>query len=392
MKQVRLGIVGAGTMGSNYIRDLSSGKVKEVLLSAVADIQKEKLEHAKEISSVPIEVYEDPEDMFEKADLDAVLIAVPHYLHPPLAESAFRHGLHVLVEKPAGVYTLQVKEMNEAARKSGKVFGMMFNQRTDPVYRKVREMIRNNELGELKRVVWIITNWYRSQSYYDSGSWRATWKGEGGGVLQNQCPHNLDLLQWIVGMPSGVRAFMKYGKGRNIEVENDVTAYLEFPNGATGLFVTSTHETPGTNRLEISGDQGKIVVEDGKILFYRNKVSEKEFNETWTKGFGQPEYEVIEVEPDPVEGLTQHMAIIENFASAILRGTSLIAEGTEGIREVSLANAMYLSDWTGQFIDPSSLDDERFYSLLEERIIQSKEKEVKEKALDVSGTFNSAKQ
>ena len=224
-------------------------------------------------------------------------------------------ALHAITEKPAGVYTAAVREMNEAAKKSEKLFGIMYNQRTNPVYAKVKELLASGEMEQIKRVVWLITNWYRSQSYYNSGGWRATWEGEGGGVLLNQCPHNLDLLQWIAGMPCGVRAFMKYGCHRDIEVENDVTAYLEYPNGATGLSVTSTHETPGTNRLEISGDRGKIVVENNKITFFRTRIGETEFNQTWTGGFGSPEYWQIPIEPaEKAPALTEHMGIFAGFA------------------------------------------------------------------------------
>ena len=276
--------------------------------------------------------------------------------------------------------------MNAAADKSDRVFSMMFNQRTNPVYQKVKELIESGELGEMKRVVWIITNWYRSQSYYNSGGWRATWSGEGGGVLLNQCPHQLDLWQWICGMPSRIRAFMRYGVGRDIEVENDVTAYAEYPNGATGLFITSTHETPGTNRLEISGDKGKIVVENDTITFWRNRVSEKEFNETYTGGFGNPECWKIEI---PVHGPNpQHVGILNNFCSAVLHGTPLLAPGQEGIRGLSISNAMHLSFWTDQWVDPSNLDEDLYYELLQEKIRTSSfVKTTSETTLNTEGSY-----
>ena len=388
MDKVRFGVVGLGNMGSSHSRNLDQGVVPEIELTAVCDIAEERREWAKKNLSDKVEIYADAVEMFEKAPIDAVIIATPHYFHPPLVIEALNHGLHAISEKPAGVYTKQVEEMNAVAAKSNKLFGIMFNQRTNPVYAKVKELVEEGELGELKRVVWLITDWYRSQSYYDSGSWRATWGGEGGGVLLNQCPHNLDLMQWIVGMPCGVRAFLGYGKCRNIEVENDVTAYLEFPNGATGLFVTSTHETPGTNRLEISGDRGKIVVENNEIMFYRNRVSEPEFNATWTKGFGKPECWKIKVEPPKAPKLVAHMGIFQNFANAILKGTPLLASGLEGIKGVSLANAMHLSDWTGETVDPNHIDGDLFKKLLDEKIAASEGgKKEGGATLDVAGTY-----
>ena len=386
MEKVRFGIIGIGNMGSGHCRNLEAGLVPEGKLAAVCDISEERRAWARENLSSDVAVYENTDRFFAEAQVDAVIIAVPHYFHPPLAIEALKCGLHVISEKPAGVYTKQVREMNEAAARSDRIFGMMFNQRTNPVYQKVKELMDAGELGEMKRVVWIITDWYRSQSYYNSGGWRATWSGEGGGVLLNQCPHQLDLWQWICGMPSRVRAFMQYGKCRDIEVENDVTAYAEYPNGATGLFITSTHETPGTNRLEISGDRGKIVVENDTITFWRNRIGEKEFNETYTGGFGNPECWKIEVPapgPNP-----QHVGILNNFCDAVLHGKPLLAPGAEGIRGLSISNALHLSDWTGDWVDPSHLDEDLFYELLQEKVRHSTfEKHTENVTLNTEGTY-----
>ena len=221
-------------------------------LTAVADRKESRRVWCKENLPESVTIFEEGKDLIASGKCDAVLIAVPHYQHPELAIDAFDHDLHVLCEKPAGVYTKQVRLMNERAQASDKVFAMMFNQRTNCVYRKMHELVTSGELGAIKRVNWIITDWYRTQSYYDSGDWRATWDGEGGGVLLNQCPHNLDLLQWICGMPSRVHAFCHNGKWHDIEVEDDVTAYLEYPNGATGVFITTTADAPGTNRFEVT--------------------------------------------------------------------------------------------------------------------------------------------
>lgn len=233
MDNVKFGIVGLGNMGQGHILNFIAGGINNASITAVCDIKQDKLDWAKEALGEGVALYDNAEEMFSSADIDAVLIATPHYLHPPMAISALNHNLHILVEKPAGVYTKQVKEMNEAAQKSEKVFGIMFNQRTNPLYLKTRDLVSSGELGEIKRTIWIITDWYRTQKYYDSGEWRATWAGEGGGVLMNQSPHQLDLWQWICGMPVRVRAFCNIGKFHNIEVEDDVTAYVEYANGAS---------------------------------------------------------------------------------------------------------------------------------------------------------------
>jgi len=384
--KVRIGVVGIGNMGSAHTKYLVAGEVPNAELTAVCDINPKRLEWAKENLGEHIKLFENAEAMFESGTVDGVIIATPHYDHPPLAISAFNHGLHVLIEKPAGVYTKQVREMNDVAQKSGKVFGIMYNQRTNPVYQKLRDLIKSGELGEIRRIIWIITNWYRSQSYYDSGGWRATWAGEGGGVLINQCPHNIDLWQWICGMPKRVRAFCYYGKYHDIEVEDDVTAYMEYENGATGLFVTTTGEAPGTNRWEITGDRGKIVVEDGKLTFWRLRVSERQFNKEYRGGFGAPECWKCEV---PVRGVeTAHRGITTNWVNAILKGTPLLAPGVEGINGLTISNAIHLSSWLNDWVE-IPFDEELFYQKLKEKIETSRFKEDKkeDKVLDVEGTY-----
>lgn len=386
MSKVRIGIIGLGNMGTGHARYLIEGGVEGAELAAVSDVRIERLQLAAEQWGEQVKRFTTPEELFRSGDVDAVIICTPHYDHPEQAIAALNSGLHVLIEKPAGVYTRQVREMNEAAAASSKVFGIMYNQRTNPLYKKLKDLISSGELGEIRRTNWIITNWYRAQSYYNSGGWRATWAGEGGGVLINQDPHQLDLWQWTTGMmPTRVRAFCSFGKHRDIEVENDVTAYVEYENGATGVFVTSTFESPGTNRFEISGDRGKIVIEDNKLTFWRLRVSETEFNATYTGGFGQPECWKFDV---PIEGEgTDHKGITQNFADAINHGTPLLAPGEEGIKGLMLSNAMLLSTWTDNWVD-LPIDEDLFYDKLQEQIAKSEQTKDAEQyqTLDVKGT------
>lgn len=357
MSEVRLGIIGIGNMGGGHATSIVKGLVPNMKLTAVADIRQERLDWAKENLSPDIKTYLDGHALILSGECDAVLIATPHYFHPEFVIYALEHGLHALSEKPAGVYTKQVREMNEVAKKSDKVFAMMWNQRTNCVYRKLREMIRSGELGALKRVNWIITDWYRTDAYYASAGWRASWNGEGGGVLLNQCPHQLDLLQWLCGMPTKVRAFCHEGKWHDIEVEDDVTAYLEFPGGATGVFVTTTGDAPGTNRLELTFEMGKIVCEHGKLTFDKLKMNEREYCKTATSGYEIPETEHLVIETDGMN--EQHVGVLKAFADHILFGTPLVAEGTEGINGLMLSNAMYLSSWLDQTVE-LPVDEDRF--------------------------------
>ena len=366
---VRLGIIGVGNMGSSHIRNQVAGKHHEVTITACADLIPERNEKMKEL--IPsLKTFDSAEALIDSGEVDAVIIATPHYFHPPIAKYAFSKGIHVLTEKPAGVYTKQVREMNEAAAKSGLVFGIMYNQRTNCIYRKCRELVQSGELGEIRRVSWIITDWYRTQSYYNSGGWRATWAGEGGGVLLNQCPHNLDLWQWICGMPSKVKAFCHEGKWHNIEVEDDVTIYVEYPNGATGTFITTTGDCPGSNRLEITMDGGKIICEDSAILkLYRlnGKISDHCANSE--DGFDKLEGKWEDV---PTDGSNkQHSEVVSKFAAAVLRGEPLVAKGEEGINGLTISNAAHLSSWTGKEV-VLPIDEELYYSELQKKIAAGK--------------------
>lgn len=386
MDQVRVAVIGLG-MGFSHARTLAAGRIAGGKLSAICDLNPAKQEEAKATLPSDVKIWSDADALIASGEIDAVIIATPHYAHPQVAIKCLSHGLHVLIEKPAGVYTKQVREMNLAAASSGKVFSIMYNQRCNPLYKKLRELIADGELGEIRRMNWIVTNWYRSQSYYDSGGWRATWGGEGGGVLINQSPHQLDLWQWTTGMmPKRIRAFCSFGKYRNIEVEDDVTAYAEYENGATAVFITTTGEAPGTNRYEVTGDRGKIVIEDGKLTFWRLRVPEPEFNQQYTGGFGEPECWKCDV---PISGDNpQHSGIIQNFVDAIRQGTPLIAPGEEGIHGLTLSNAMHLSTWTDHWVD-LPLDEDLYYELLQERIAQSSsQKTVREVGpVDMSKTF-----
>ncbi|MBQ8815196.1 MAG: Gfo/Idh/MocA family oxidoreductase [Lachnospiraceae bacterium] len=369
MKKIKLGLIGFGNMGTSHAANLMAGRVPMMELGAVCDISPERRAAVK--AKYPdIPVYEQATDLFKSGTCDTVLIAVPHYLHPSMAIEAFSYGLNVITEKPAGVYTKQVKEMNEAAAKSGKLFGIMYNQRTNPVYQKLKEMIERGDLGHIKRITWIVTDWYRPQAYHDSSTWRSTWKTEGGGALINQNPHQLDLWQWMFGMPDRIYARASFGKYYNIEVEDDVAAFFEYDNGTTGQYITSTGEAPGTNRLEIACDMGRIVVEKNQLIFHRNVISERAFNEINTMPFGKPECWECKI-PADFSGGTKHVGILNNFADALFKGTELLAKGEDGIRGLTISNAIHLSAWTGETVDVKHFPDERFYELLQEKINHS---------------------
>lgn len=387
MEKVRLGIVGVGVQGSFYAV-LLTGKggtpgmpvparpLEQIELGALCDIDpavKDKC--AKLYPEIPF--FDDYKAMIASGKVDAIVTTVPHYLHPEMGIYALAHGIHALVEKPAGVYTKQVRELNEfAATRPEVTFGIMFNQRTNKLYQHLRKVVASGELGKIRRTNWIINSWWRPQTYYDSSAWRATWGGEGGGVLVNQAPHQLDLWQWICGVPKKVYAKVIYGAHRNIAVENDVTAVVDYGSGVTGVFITCTHDVIGTDRLEIDLDGGKIVVEDSKkATIYRLRKSEQEMNATMdmmqvarmVMGGKMDELYTTEVFENTDGWGVQHGTVLANFASHIIDGTPLLAPGSDGMYGVALANAILLSDWLGKEVE-LPIDEDLYLRELNKRI------------------------
>ena len=361
---VRLGIIGIGGIGSAHFHCVGSGNIEGMTLAAVCDTDPARLEYCRGVLP-EIHCFSDYKDMLASGLIDAVLISVPHPMHAKIAIDALESGLHVLTEKPVDITVSAARRLNETADRCGKVFAIMFNQRTSPLYQRAREIVRSGQLGDLKRTVWMITNWYRTQYYYDSGDWRATWRGEGGGVLLNQAPHNLDLWQWICGMPTEITAFCEIGKWHDIEVEDDVTILARYENGATGTFITSTGDLPGSNRLEISGTKGSLTIEHGRLIFKRLKTDEREICVTCKESWPSPEIETEIYEPD--DGGIAHAGILQNFANAILKGEPLIANGREGINELMISNAAYLSQWTDNKTVALPFDEAEFDRLLKAR-------------------------
>jgi predicted dehydrogenase len=365
MDKVRLGIIGIGNIAGLHLGNLP--KIRNVELTAVCDVVKDKADKAAAANKCA--TFTDYKELLKAKVCDAVLISTPHYGHTTIGIDALKAGLHVLVEKPISVHKADCQKLIAAHQKKGQIFAAMFNQRTDPHYKKIKQMIERGDLGKLDRITWVITNWFRTESYYASGGWRATWAGEGGGVLLNQCPHNLDLWQWMFGMPDTVRGFCSIGRKHHIEVEDEVTAHLGYKNGCTGVFITSTGEAPGVNRLEIAGENGRLTLENGDIKFIRNEVSANDFLRDSKDGFATPPVWDIQI---PVSGWGgQHQEILQNFIDAIVSGATLIAPAKEGINSVELGNAMLYSSEVGKTVQ-MPLDAKAYERMLKLKIKNSR--------------------
>lgn len=384
MEAIRFGLVGLGSMNLSHAQTIVQS-VPQAHLCAAATRSPA---HAAQLHGLPgcdaVRIFETPQAMYESGAIDAVLIATPHRLHVQQAIEAFRAGIHVLLEKPTGVTTQEVRRLNAEADASGRAFGVMFNVRTHPAYQEMRRIVASGELGEIRRTNLVVTDWFRAQSYFDSASWRATWKNDGGGVLLNQAPHNLDLWQWICGMPVRVRAFCGLGRWHDIEVEDDVTAYVQYANGATGTFIASTGEVPGTNRFEIALDGGQLLYEHGRLTLTRTEMPISQFTREYPSGYGKPAFTTTDITPNAPYPM--HAGVIRAFADHILTGSPMIADGREGLNSLMLSNAMLLSSWTDKTID-LPFDDALFAKLLEERAAKSPDKAAKPVQMDLSRSF-----
>ena len=351
MKTVKVGVVGIGVIGTAHASTIYNGEAKGLTLCALCDNDKKRAEALRtEFDGIP--VYESYKEMIDSGLLDAVIIATPHYFHPIIAEYAFKKGLHVLSEKPLGVYTLSLKKAFKAQKKSGKLYATMLNQRTNKLFMLAKEIVDRGDIGALVRNKYVITNWYRTQEYYDSGDWRGTWRGEGGGVLINQAPHNLDIWQYICGVPVSIRAKCYEGKHHNIEVEDEATIYAKYQNGATGEFITSTGIENGVNSFEIVGEKGKILIERGRLVLEKDG-------------------KITAFEDEDYNG---HLNILINFANAILKNEALIAPASEAINELIISNGAYLSSWKNCWIG-MNFSQREYLRFLKRKIASSKIKE-----------------
>ena len=369
MDKVRLGVIGCGGMAQNHMRQFEN--VPELHFAACADpVAANRERVAEQYGAKP---FDDGYDLINSGEVDAVFVATPHYFHPPYAIAAFEAGLHVLSEKPVAVTANAAQQMNDAAdKRPDLLYGAMFQRRLNPLWQKVKFLIDTGEVGELLRANWTITTWFRTQTYYDSGDWRATWKGEGGGVLLNQCPHNLDIYTWLLGMPTRVQAEVGLGKYHNIEVEDDVSAVVRFENGATGTFITNTAERPGVNRFEIVGDKSTLIVEDSanRITQYRHDTLVSEVREHSHKRMSADPADQYVITPgghDP-----KHGGVWRNFIHAILGNEALTVPGREGIFGLELGNAMLMSGIEDKPVD-LPMDRDAYEQLMQRLIDEAEE-------------------
>lgn len=361
-KVIRLGIIGLGNIAQQHINNIRNGEVSDFEIKALCSRNETPL--ATELKAKHFSCYK---ALIDSQTVDAVLIATPTMSHFEIACYALENDLHVMLEKPIGLSSHEGEQLLRYVKSDTK-FALMLNQRTDPTYAKIKAIVDSGVLGNIQRTHWTMTNWFRPEVYFQVSDWRATWKGEGGGLLVNQCIHNLDIFQWICGMPTEITAFCEFGKYHNIEVEDEVTAFLRYDNNATGVFIGSTGEAPGVNRFDIIGDQGSLHFDSGKLIQKLNDQNVAAYCHSTDDMFGMPQVNESEITIE--QSVNQHAIIMNNFAAAINQNTPLIAPAEEGLASLDIANAILLSSWTEQKTS-LPLDRQTYQQQLEDKIVDS---------------------
>lgn len=359
---VRIGIAGIGNIAEDYISLFSEGKIFEGKITALASRNQDRVKEIIDTFNLgDIRTFFTLEEMLKEDVVDAVIITTPHAFHPAMAELALQSEKHVLVDKPLGIKAKELTELLKLSEeKSHLISAVMLNRRSSDVYKMVKEIVKSSELGELRRALWQITNLYRTYAYYSNSAWRGSYKTEGGGVLMNQAVHQLDLLLWIIGMPEKVHAFMKEGFHRPMTTENDVILNLFYKNGANATFMASTHESPGTNRLELSFDKGQIIVEEDRFLkITRLTQTEEDFAKKENRSFTHVPCEVERLEVTPSSNKVEQARTINNFIGSILGKEKILASFSEGLKSVQVINSAYLSSWSEKIVD-TEFDSEEY--------------------------------
>ncbi len=365
-KPIRYGVVGIGGMGANHAKKLQENKIENAILTAVADSN---VEYKNKYKNIPF--FENIDNFFDNKIIDAAIIATPHKSHIDLAKKALENNINVIIEKPLAITSKKCREFINISQNYKAYFTVMLNQRTNPVYVKIKELIDGNELGKVHRFQWTITNWFRTNYYYKTSNWRAKWKSEGGGVLINQSIHQLDLCQWLFGMPDSVYTDLGLGRFHSIEVEDEVTSIFKYSNGLKGVFITTTGEAPGVNRLEIASDKGLITIQDNNVTWEKIDSS-TDFIKNSKTLFDMPKSEKINFNfKVDLDQHVEHQRLIQNFTNFLLGKENLYVNGKDGLDSVELINAMVLSGLEEKKIN-LPLDENRYEQKLEEMISKSK--------------------
>ncbi len=381
MKKVRYGIIGVGVQGKKYADLIQSGKMENSVLTALCTTSEEKKTKLED-EYQDVSVFLDYKDMIKSKEVDAIITTCPSQYHTEIARNALVMGVSVLNEKPAGINSRQVSNLNAIYKrfksKNNVSYGLVFNQRTNTIYQEIKKIIETKQLGDFRRINWIQNSWYRPKEYYESGFWRAKYSQEGGGLIINQAQHTLDLFYYMVGLPKKVFAKTLLGYQRDITTDSDVSVIFEYENGATGNYVSCTHDMMGTDRLEIDLSGGKIIVENEQCTIYTFFKDEKEVNLTYSNA----EYKNIEnifIDKKIITNQNnapdkQYLMIIENFSNNILNGEPLIADGLDSGFSVQMSDAINLSNYYGKELT-IPVDEDDYLKFLAGKIIAENKKQ-----------------
>jgi len=345
MNPVRFGIVGVtGVIGGTHIRAIRQTEGAE--LAAVTDLN---LAAAQRVASeARCELLKNFDWLIKRADIDVVCLCTPHALHAEQAIAALKSRKHVLTEKPMAVTVADADKMIAASEKYDRKLGVVFQYRFRPSVLAARALLQRGQLGQLYRVT-VVHAAFKTQYFYDAAAWRGTWKGGGGGVLINQAPHYLDLLAYLVGMPTRVAAWNRTLTHR-IEVEDTASALMEFPGGAQGFAHFNTVQAPGESRIEIVGDRGTLRIEDNDVRLFQPEIPLRQFAQTDRSHiYAYPR--TAEVRVPLASSEATHATVLQDFIDAVRHNRPPACDGQEGRKSLEIGNAMLLSSFSGKPVE-----------------------------------------
>lgn len=342
-----------GVAGIGLAHLFAGSMLDEYELAAVCDIDDAPREKA--AADFDAAAFADASELFSSGAVDAVVVATPPTTHEPLVREALAAGLHVYCEKPVTPTASAGRALDDLARAADRVVQVGFQHRFQRSARVAHELIDAGEIGDLFRVELNATNWFRSQRYFDSAPWRGTWRAAGGGVLMSQAVHQIDSLVWLAGLPSTVSAWARRSR-HDVQIEDDVVAMLEFPNGARGTLVASTTDPVGRDAITLHGERGSLEIEGFRLrraTFGDGSQGAQQLTDESTEDFDDVGVEWADVvEPG---GRSEYFDLTldchRDFVEAIHAGRDPVNTPAEAGRAVELINALYLSAVRGAPVD-----------------------------------------
>lgn len=355
MEKLRTGIIGCGKVGDFHAKAFVALENSE--FTAVCD---NNIERARAFGDrYRVKAYDDIETMIRECRLDVVSICTPHPLHANPAVVAADCGCNVLIEKPLASSLEDCDRIIEAGDRNHVTIGTMVQRRFYRPCMRIHQAIEDGKIGRPVLGMVTMLGW-RDKNYYDSDPWRGSWKGEGGGVMVNQAPHQIDLLQWYMGEVDEIYGVWKNLNHPYIEVEDTAVAVIKFKNGGVGNIVVSNSQNPALfGKVHIFGENGAGVgvQTDGGAMFVAgmSSITEAPYNDLWTVAGEENMLETWKQEDtdffNSVDSMYYyHREQIKDFVDAVQKGVKPLVDAREGRKTVEIFTGIYRATETNSVI------------------------------------------